>query len=659
MKRAREEDRRETRDVVKQKIKGAVSSIAVAALLAGCGGGAGAPAVPHTASPTTMSFVVKVPANSSLAKAIRTRHYTSRDAKGIGFRGASVPFASSFPNAFTSAAGGIQDYTAGSGSYYSFTFNLAPGASYSGTNAVMESCDASAATDGSFSCTFTLPVQPGYYDFQIALWDAAAKSVGTPSVDGSNNSFPSGTPVGIEKLTNKLILTNQSNSIPMTMGGVVDSVQMQIDPNVFITGGGTQTGTLSAITKDAAGDIIIGGDQYVDAGGNTLTLTAQVGGAISTDFSFPGSKTFNTPSDTVTVHYNNGASAGSATFSVSPSSALTGLNTGAGVSASSTGGGSIGIPGNPVVNTAAGTAPSGNAALAQDASGNVWAGTDGSLTISEMLQAGHTFAGGSTATLTAGTGVTAMATAGNGIVCFVGVGTAEIGCFDPTAASPVTIGYTAALSSAPNDIVTGSDGNIWVAEAGGKVAQIGASATPSVSAEYDVSASIAAPTRIASGPSGNLWLIDTAGNNVATFNIATTAAAAVTLSGASLSSPTLIAEGSDNNMWIAEAAVPAAGQTTLVKVVPSTGAAAAYVVAGVTADTLINGPDGNLWMSDSTANQMAAVSPGNGRLLKAFALGTSVGLTAQQILTNTNDGSVYASGLVTTGPTPNLYYFAP
>lgn len=82
------------------------------------------------------------------------------------------------------------------------------------------------------------------------------------------------------------------------------------------------------------------------------------------------------------------------------------------------------------------------------------------------------------------------------------------------------------------------------------------------------------------------------------------------------------------------------------------------MIPSVSADTLINGPDGNLWMSDTTANQMAAVSPGNGNLLKAFALGAGVSVTAQQILSNTSDQSVYASGSAA-GPTPNLYYFAP
>ena len=639
--------------MVKQNIKGAVSSIAVAALLAGCGGGASAPTVPHTASPTAMSFVVKVPANSSLAKAIRTRHYTSRDAQGIGLRGGNTPVAASFPNAFNTAPGGIQDYTAGS--YHSFTFNLAPNASSNTPNTVMETCT-SAATDGSFTCTFAIPVQAGYYDFQIALWDAAAKSVGAPSVDANNNSFPGGTPVGVETLTNKLILNNQSNSIPMALGGVVDSVQMQIDPNLFVTGGGTQSATLSAIAKDAAGDIIIGGDQYVDAGGNNLTLTAQAPtGAIASDFSFPGTTTFNTPSDTVAVNYNNGSTAGNASFSVTSSSALTGLNAPAGVSASSTGGGSIGIPGNPTVNTAGGSAPAGNEALAQDASGNVWAGVS-STTISEMLQAGRTFVGGAATTLTTGTGVQAMATAANGTICLIAQGTNEIGCFDPSTASAV--GYTAALASAPNDITEGPDGDIWVAEAGGKLAHISASTSPTLSSEYDVSAAIGSPAHVTSGSDGNLWMIEQATNTVATFNPVTFSSAAVTTSGAAVSSPNLIVAGSDGNMWIAQ--TPSGGQTVLVKVVPGTSAATPFTIPGVQVSTMITGPDGNLWAGDSSAaNQMAAISPGNGKLLKAFQLGTGVDVTAQQLLTNTHDQSVYASGFDTSGSTTNLYYFAP
>jgi streptogramin lyase len=358
----------------------------------------------------------------------------------------------------------------------------------------------------------------------------------------------------------------------------------------------------------------------------------------------------------VPVRYNNGASAGTASFAVTSSSAITGLNAPISVSASSTGGGSIGIPGNPVVNTAAGSAPFGNMSLAQDAAGNVWAGVSGT-TISEMLQAGHTFAGGATTTLTTGTGVQAMATAANGIICLIAAGTNEIGCFDPSTASAVE--YTAALASLPVDISQGPDGDIWVAEAGGSLAHISASVTPALLGEYDVSGAIASPTHLTSGPDGNLWMIEQSTNTVATFNPTTLSAAAVTPSGATLASPNLIVAGSDGNMWVAESGVPAAGQSTMVKIVPGTGAATPYVVPGVVITTMITGPDGNLWAGDSSANQMAAISPGNGKLLKAFKLGANVDVTSQQLLTNTSDQSVYVGGLDTTGPTSNLYYFTP
>lgn len=232
-------------------------------VLASCGGGGGksspAPVLPATASsPASASavapFTIVIP-NASAAAAARKAQYVSSSTKSIAVF-AYVSSAAVPPAATT-------------------LVNVGPG---------LANC--TAVTAGT-SCTINVPATIGPMTFVMKMYDGT---------NGTGNLLSSGTVA-------ETIVANQP-AIPLTLDGVVASVQLALASPSAPAGGGTVTLIVNA--RDPAGAIIVGAGNY----SVPITIT-------SSDPSVTISpSTVTMPSQTVTITYT-ASSLANVTFSAS------------------------------------------------------------------------------------------------------------------------------------------------------------------------------------------------------------------------------------------------------------------------------------------------------------------------------------------------------
>jgi streptogramin lyase len=143
----------------------------------------------------------------------------------------------------------------------------------------------------------------------------------------------------------------------------------------------------------------------------------------------------------------------------------------------------------------------------------------------------------------------------------------------------------------PKGIVTGRDGNLWVAMAGGN----GAIARVTKSGEVTEFETLNAgdPEDIAVGPDNNLWYVDSATNLIGRV----TPEGSITEFTDGLSDgagPTGIAKGPDGVLWFTESDAGKIGRITTAGVITefSTGLLSILSPWGIAA-----GPDGNMWFT--------------------------------------------------------------
>lgn len=273
-----------------------------AALLAGCGGGASSatPPVQNGSGTSPMTLTLTLPGRSTSAKnGKRVPLYTSIDTKGIG-----VEY-----KAHGSAYSGAPSTQP--------TFGAAIGAGASG-NAV---CTA-AGSNGAYSCTLYIPSVPvGYDDFRVTLWNAAP--AGCTSSGSTCNFLNTGDKaLSYAVVSNQAILAgvpnhagingatpppNSTNNLSFTLNPVVDNVSVTL--NGAIVNGQASNSTVTVSAKDAAGDVILGSDPFVDANGNALTISLSLVNNCGTSLSFTApsaspSFTSGGAGNTATVHYD-------------------------------------------------------------------------------------------------------------------------------------------------------------------------------------------------------------------------------------------------------------------------------------------------------------------------------------------------------------------
>ena len=181
------------------------------------------------------------------------------------------------------------------------------------------------------------------------------------------------------------------------------------------------------------------------------------------------------------------------------------------------------------------------------------------------------------------------------------------------------------------DIVTGSDGNLWIAEYSGS--KIWRTTTTGVMTSFPLSAG-SSPLGMTLGPDGNLWFTERFANYrigkitptglITEFSIPTSG-----------SWPYYIAAGPDGALWFTENAASKIGRITTGGVItefslPPSGLGDPL---GITAGT-----DGNLWFTESNANRIARITTGG--IITEFPVPTS---GASPIL-------------ITSGPDGNLWF---
>lgn len=521
-----------------------ILAVAACAALAACGGGAssgsGVPPVSAGSSSGSLSFTMTVPASSSTAQAIRTRHYTSRDSKGMGVRVAS------------SAPSYSADYSSGGGNA-GYTFVLSPGHTFAGSGAsagVSETCTAAAAS-GAFSCSVVLPaLSPGYHALQTALFNAApsAEGYGTGNFSAAGDYL-----LSVSNLPSFPVIAGQTNSISFQLGGVVNTAQLQLSGS-FVSGT-AGSATLGLVLTDAAGNIIVGTDPLMAQDGTALTLSLT---AAAANFSYNGSSSFTTPASTVTVNYN-GVATSSVSFSLQTPAAgkIAGSVQGTGtisVPSSGTAFGSWNINDYPQPTTLTSTGNTGATGFAEDSSIEVWAAFPGSQTIQQWYNSGSGFSALTQLTLGSLHTANAIAYTGDARMCFDDSTSADVGCFDPTQPYAsltyyATAGTTGGIAAAP-------DKRTWFTDtAANKIGYIVPGSSTDVVEFADATNAFNGPAGITVDANGNIWVTNTGSCAVQEINAITHAqmldAPVGNCSGFPAQTPAGIAATSDGNVWIA------------------------------------------------------------------------------------------------------------
>lgn len=167
-----------------------------------------------------------------------------------------------------------------------------------------------------------------------------------------------------------------------------------------------------------------------------------------------------------------------------------------------------------------------------------------------------------------------------------------------TTAGVVTEYTVPTVGAIPNAIVVGSDGNLWFSES--RTSKIGKITTAGVITEYAVPTSFTSTASIISGPDGNLWFTDGYGEKTGKISTAGVAAEVAKFP----VSTKVIIPGSDGNIWFAgkiyECVDNSCGDRDCIGKITTTGEIAVYntPTTGFGANTIISGPDGNIWFID-------------------------------------------------------------
>jgi streptogramin lyase len=187
------------------------------------------------------------------------------------------------------------------------------------------------------------------------------------------------------------------------------------------------------------------------------------------------------------------------------------------------------------------------------------------------------------------------------------------------------VGPSASLAG----ICSGPDGNLWFTDrSNGRIGKI---TTAGVVTEYTVPTASSAPWGITAGPDGNLWFVEFAANKVGRI---TTAGVFTEFSIPTPANPLAITSGADGNLWFTELM---GNNGSIGRITPS-GTITEFPQDGIIGPYLITGgPDGNLWFTD-----------GNNRAVRRI---TPDGVVTEFLFPTGNTG-----GGITTGPDGALWF---
>jgi streptogramin lyase len=169
-----------------------------------------------------------------------------------------------------------------------------------------------------------------------------------------------------------------------------------------------------------------------------------------------------------------------------------------------------------------------------------------------------------------------------------------VGLAGATPGQVVTEFQIPGANSGPDDIVAGRDGNLWFAEANGKIGRI----TPAgVITEFGEAPG--SPSHIAAGPDGNLWFTEYYDSYIGR----------ITTSGFinEYPIPTVaidITAGPDGALWLAESS------NRIGRIVPGGALQQFTIPFDCNPNGITTGPDGNLWFTGEHGDSIGRLTPG-------------------------------------------------
>lgn len=186
------------------------------------------------------------------------------------------------------------------------------------------------------------------------------------------------------------------------------------------------------------------------------------------------------------------------------------------------------------------------------------------------------------------------------------------------------------------DIVSGPDGNLWIAEYLDRVASL---TTAGSLTEYDRPGKD--PRTIANGPDGNLWVAEY--DSMSITKMTPTGQTTEYPIGLPNGNPGSITAGPDGNVWFTM------GSLNTVSRITATGAMKHYTVPTPNAGAgwIITGPDDNLWFSEPRAKKIGRITPAG-----QFTEFPVPGGRAPTALVSGPDGRVWFASF----GTPNMIY---
>lgn len=430
----------------------------------------------------------------------------------------------------------------------------------------------------------------------------------TLSVSLYQSSDASGTALATNTVTAN-VASGVTTSIALTLGGVPATISLG-GPIVTAADGTTKTIALPINVMDASGATIIAPGTY--SAPVNLAISGDPNGALSLS------------STTVTGPSATGQTAVTLTYNSSR------LLTSATITATATGSTPATTQVNPLVYS-----PTSLPAM-------VINGLAGSITVSEANYAGaFTVGGASPNSATCVPANCTPATAGGQVT--INVQPASIAGFvtmsvsdatNVTASVPLKVASVGGGPSVPGNPqfwfdalptgqtspklpFAGSDGNIWFVESQGSFSypatmSTSGAATAGISHFVEPArepfVSLANIASAALGPDGDGWFVDSGHNQIDRVAPATLAISVSAVT-AAISIPDIIAEGPDNLMWLYGTAT---GSPVIVEMAPN-GTVATMALTGSTLGTvtsMISGPDGNMWFTQTAPSGVGKITPG-------------------------------------------------
>jgi streptogramin lyase len=528
----------------------------------------------------------------------------------------------------------------------SATIGVTPDGGQAGAPVVLE-CSAGK------TCTTSFAAPAGSDTFTVAVY-AQAGGQGTLLGTGS---------------ATQTVVAGAKNIVAVTLNGVVNSVRLQLNSPDALEAGKVTTEKVTIQALDPLGYLIVAPGGFVDAAGNSLTITV----ANTDDGNGSGKTTLAAPTPTpgpaasssatrLTYDYNGG-DIDETRFTSTTSSAIAGAQGAATIAYAPR-----------FIKRYPDASGSDTNFVTAGADGNLWftdfgTGDVGSLAPSSGAITHYRIPSSVT---NGGAEPEAIVAGPNGTMYFAEYNSNAIGSISTTlaaslgASAPVTETLLTTANANPRGIAY--DGacspNVWFTEFNGD--KIGALSTTTMTVtEYATGLTAAAePDQIACGPDGNFWFTEFGANKIGRITSAGTITEYPLPSPGEAHAPIGIVAGADGSMWFAESAGNMISSIATAKTVPAkaVGTIAEYPLpkpAGnssgntLAPSIITSAPDGDLFFSEfnsetGTTNAML------GRLTTSASTvpGTVAGKYSHYPLANSSD-MPYG---ITLGPDGHIWY---